>query len=326
MIKAKVYGFSYDEYVEIAHLINDFVLPKGLDDNELNTAIRQEEWDNLDIGDENKLLFYMAEDVINTWNCLWVNEQIAFYNHNTDRYSTNEITLMAYLQEKYQDQNITTSKMKEVIEQVRIQLQNNSNYWRERNKEYILCNNQLVSMLKDEVIPNTRTIFTDIYYPFSIMSKEEFENFNGRAKSFMEEISCGNKTTLQVMWECIGCMLSPDKPFGKIFIWYGSGANGKSLLIKLMDAIMGDFMTHSNILEINGKFSLEHVVNGVCNVTDDVGVTTLKETGLLKSIIQGSSIEIHRKFKSSIWWKPNSQFVLCCNDVPRINDTTPRND
>lgn len=89
---------------------------------------------------------------------------------------------------------------------------------------------------------------------------------------------------------------------------------------------MGDFMTHSNILAINDKFSLEHVVNGVCNVTDDVGVTTLKETGLLKSIIQGSSIEIHRKFKGSIWWKPNSQFILCCNDVPRINDTTPRND
>lgn len=326
MIKAKKYGFSYDEYVEMAHLINNFVLPNGLDEEELKTAIRQEEWDNLDIGDENKLLFYMAEDVINTWNCLWVNEQIAFYNHNTDRYSTNEITLMAYLQEKYQDQNITTSKMKEVIEQVRIQLQNNSNYWRERNKEYILCNNELVSMLKDEVIPNTRTIFTDIYYPFSIMSKEEFDNFNGRAKSFMEEISCGNKETLQIMWECIGCMLAPDKPFGKIFIWYGSGANGKSLLIKLMDAIMGDFMTHANVLAINDKFSLENVFNGVCNVTDDVGITTLKETGLLKSIIQGSSIEIKRKFKSSIWWKPNSQFILCCNDVPRINDTTPRND
>ena len=93
-----------------------------------------------------------------------------------------------------------------------------------------------------------------------------------------------------------------------------------------MNAIMGEFMTHANVLAINDKFSLENVVNGVCNVTDDVGITTLKETGLLKSIIQGSSIEIHRKFKGSIWWKPNSQFILCCNDVPRINDTTPRND
>lgn len=326
MIRAKRNEFTYEEYCEMAHIINNYVLPKGLDENELNTAIRREEWDNLTISKDKQLLFDMAEDVISTWNCLWVNEQIAFYNNNTERYSTNEVILMAYLQEKYSQQNITIARMKEVIEQVRIQLQNNSTYWRERNKEYILCDNKLVSMNKDDVIPNTRTIFTDIYYPFSIMTQEEFDNFNGRAKSFMDEISCGNKKTLQIMWECIGCMLAPDKPFGKIFIWYGSGANGKSLLIKLIKQIMGDFMTHANILAINDKFSLEHVINGVCNVTDDVGITTLKETGLLKSIIQGSSIEIHRKFKSSIWWKPNSQFILCCNDVPRINDTTPRND
>ena len=78
----------------------------------------------------------------------------------------------------------------------------------------------------------------------------------------------------------------------------------------------------------NFYMNLFHIIDTytVCNVTDDVGITTLKETGLLKSIIQGSSIEIHRKFKGSIWWKPNSQFILCCNDVPRINDTTPRND
>ena len=323
MIKAKLYGFSYDEYVEQAHLINNFVFPYPLSEDELNTAIRQEEWDSLDFGEEKQLLFDMAEDVINTLNCVWVNEQIAFYNHNTERYSTNEIIIRAYLQEKYSKRNITTARMKEVIEQVKIQLQNNQNYWRERNKEYILCNNELVSMNKDDVIPNTRTIFTDIYYPYSIMSKEEFDSFNGRAKSFMEEISCGNEKILQIMWECIGCMLAPDKPFGKIFIWYGSGANGKSLLIKLMDEIMGEFMTHANVLTINDKFSLENVFKGICNVTDDVGITALKETGLLKSIVQGGRIEVHRKFKDSIWWKPNSQFVLCCNDVPRINDTTP---
>ena len=218
MARAKRNGFTYEDYVEQANIINFFVLPKGIDKNELNTAIRQEEWDNLEISKEKQVLFDMAEDVITHWNCVWFNEQIAFYNHNENKYSTDEMVLLGYLQQKYQEQNIRIRTMKEVLEQVSIILQNNSNYWRERNNEYILCNNQLVSMLKDEVIPNTRTIFTDIYYPFSIMSKEEFENFNGRAKSFMEEISCGNKKALQVMWECIGCMLSPDKPFGKIFI------------------------------------------------------------------------------------------------------------
>lgn len=327
MIRAKKYGLTYEEYAEQANLINKFVLPSGLEEKELNTAIRQEEWDKLNILEEKQVLFVMAEDVINYWNCLWANNNIAFFNTDENRYSTKDLLLKCYLQEKYKYENITTSKIEEVLKQVEIQLQTKPNYWKERNNEYILCGNQLVSVLKDEVIPNTRTIYTDIYYPYEIMTQEEFENFNGRAKSFMEEISCYDKNknpdVINIIWECIGCMLAPTKPFGRIFIWYGSGANGKSLLLKLVKTIMGDLMTHANILAINDKFSLESVVNGISNVTDDVGVTTLKETGILKSLIQGSNIEVNRKYKSSIWWKPNSQFIICCNEVPKIADTSP---
>ena len=327
MIRAKKYGLTYDEYVEQANIINKFVLPSGLEETELNTAIREEEWENLTVSSEKQVLLSMAQDLIDHWNCLWSNEHIVFFDHNKNRYDTNEVTLKGYLQKKYQYENITTSKMKEVLEQVSILLQNNQNYWRKRNEEFILCNNNLVSVLGNKVIPNTRTIYTDIYYPYEIMTQEEFDNFNGRAKSFMEEISCYDKDKnpdiLTIIFECIGCMLSPIKPFGKLFIFYGSGANGKSLLLKLVEAIMGDLMTHSNILSVNDKFALEGVINGIANVTDDVGITTLKETGTLKSLIQGSSIEVNRKYKNSIWWKPNSQFIICCNEVPKISDTSP---
>ena len=326
MIKAKKNGFSYEEYTEMAHIINKYVLPSGLEEKELETAIRQEEWDKLEVSSDKQILFSMVQDVISFWNCIWVNNQLTFFNQEKNRYDTNEIVLQGYLQEKYKFENITTSKMKEVIEQVNIQLQIKPNYWYERNSEYILCGNHLVSTIKDEVIPNTRTIFTDIYYPYEIMTQEEFDNFNGRAKKFMEEISCYDKDknpdVLTIIWECIGCMLAPTKPFGKIFIWYGSGANGKSLLYNLIKYIMGDLLTNANILSINDKFALESVANGICNVTDDVGITTIKETGILKSLIQGGAIEIHRKYKKAIQWKPDSQFVICCNDIPNIADTT----
>lgn len=326
MIRAKKNGFTYNEYVEQAHIINNYVLPKGIDERELNTAIRQEEWDELTITADKSLLFDMAEDVIRYWNCLWANGKLTFFNSIENRYDTKEIILKGYLLDKYQHENITTQRIEEVLKQMEIQLKTNSNYWSERSREYILCKDKLVSVLKDEVIPNTRTIYTDIYYPYEIMTQEEFDNFNGRAKQFMEEISCynaeKNPDILKIIWECIGCMLAPTKPFGKIFIWYGTGANGKSLLLKLLKAIMGNLMTHANILNINDKFALEGVVSGISNVTDDVGITTLKETGTLKSIIQGGSVEVQRKHKTSIWWEPNSQFVICCNDVPKIEDTT----
>lgn len=323
MIRAKKDGFTYDDYVQMSYIINDYVLPHPLEHEELNTAIRPEEWDNLQIGEDKLTLQMMVEDLINRWNCIIGGETLSFYDDRIERYSKDVNTLQAYMLDKYASQNITTNKIEEVIDQMNIIIKDNMNkYGYTRNSEYILCNKHLVSMWKDDVIPSTRTIYTDVYYPYDIMTQEEFNNFNGRAKSFMEEISCNREDVKTVIWECLGCMLAPEKPFGKIFIFYGNGANGKSLLLDIMEHIMGPLLTHANILAINDKFALEQVIEGVANVTDDVGITTLKETGLLKTLVNGSSIEVNRKFKTPIKWKPNSQFVMCCNEIPRIADTT----
>ncbi len=325
MIKAKKSGFSYDDYVEMAHIINQYVLPQPLDEEELNTAIRPEEWDNLQLGEDKMTYEKMAQDVITTWNCVYLagkDENIAFYYGELDRYITDRDFIKNYMIKKYGDANMQTSKMDEVMEQVNIILKADAKYHSTRNTEYVLCDRQLVSMLRDDVRPNTRTIYTDVHYPFSFMDREEFDSFDGRAKSFMKQISCNNPMVERVIWECLGCMIAPSAKFGKIFIWYGSGANGKSLLLNIMEAIMGGLLTHSNILNINDKFALEDVVNGISNVTDDVGITTLKETGILKSLVDGSVINVNRKFKQPIKWKPDSQFVMCCNEIPKIADTT----
>lgn len=98
----------------------------------------------------------------------------------------------------------------------------------------------------------------------------------------MKDISCQDEMVEKVIWECVGCMLAPVKKINKIFIFYGSGANGKSVLLKLVKEIMGRLMTSANILNINDSFALQNVYKGICNVTDDVGITTLKETRSFK--------------------------------------------
>ena len=203
-----------------------------------------------------------------------------------------------------------------------IQLNNYTKYQYERNSEYVVCKDKLVSMWKDEVRDITRTIVTDVVYPYAVMTNEEFESYNGLMKKFLDDISCGRKETLQSICECVGCMLAPKNNFGKIFIWYGSGKNGKSTLMNLVAHIMGSLCTSANLLRINDSFALQSVMKGICNITDDIGTSPITETGLLKSVIQGSSIEVNRKYRDPIKWKPNTQFVVGCNDIPRIQDTS----
>lgn len=322
MIECKKVGFSYEEYCYIAGLINMYVLPEGLSDEELHTAIRQEEWDKLEIGDDKSVLLDKAQDVIDKWSCMYASEEIMFYDTELGHYSGNTAILENYIQEKYASENCTMAKIKEVMDHVNLLLKTKPRYTIERNSEYVICKDELVSMFKDERKPITRTIFTDVVYPYSIMTQEEFDKYNGLGKKFMKDISCNLPDVERVIFECMGCMLAPSQAFNKIFIWYGSGANGKSLLLKLMGTIMGELMTYANILNINDKFALESAVKGICNVTDDVGITTIRETGLMKSLVDGTYIEVCRKYKTPIKWKPNSQFVMCCNEIPKIADTT----
>lgn len=324
MIGAKKGGFSYNEYVEMAHIINNNVLPSGIPEDELNNAIRQEEWDKLTISELNEktLLLDMALDVINHWSCKISKGSLIFFDDNEGHYSNNEGILERYLQEKYKDQNITKGRMREVRNQMDIQLYTDKKYQCERNSEYVVCKDKLVSMWKNEIKDMTRTVVTDVVYPYSIMMQEELDNYNGIGKKFLKDISCNNEELENVICECLGCMLAPTNHFGKIFIWYGNGANGKTVLVKVMQTIMGSLLTNCNILKINDRFTLSRAYKGIANITDDVGVTTIKETGLLKSIIDGSEIEIERKYYDPIKWQPNSQFVMCCNQVPSIKDTT----
>lgn len=324
MIKAKKYGFSYEEYYEMAHIINNNVFDEGLDENELNIAIRQEEWDNLEIYEDKEklLLLDMARDVIEFWNCKIFNGTLIFFDENLGHYSSEENSIFCYIQEKYADQNITKSRMNEVLAQMDIQLNHYEKYKCERNSEYIVCKDKLVSMWENKVIDINREIVTDIYYPYSIMTQEELNNYNGIGKKFLDDISCNDKDIEQIICECLGCMLAPTNHFGRIFIWYGNGNNGKSVLIKVIKAIMGNLLTNANILSVNDRFGLSRAYKGIANVTDDVGVTTIKETGTIKSIIDGSAIEVDRKYRDPIDWVPNSQFVMCCNELPHIHDTT----
>ena len=203
-----------------------------------------------------------------------------------------------------------------------LQLRNHDKYKKERNNEYVICKDELVSMWNDKTMPLTRTIVTDIYYPYKVMTNAEYNKYDGIGKKFIDDITCENPEIKTVLSECLGCMLAPVSYFGKIFVWYGSGANGKSLLLKLMKKIMGDKMTAANILAINDSFGLQNVAKGICNVTDDVGTSVIRETGLLKSVIDGSEVEVNMKYQAPIMWKPTSQFIMCCNEIPRIADSS----
>lgn len=188
------------------------------------------------------------------------------------------------------------------------------------NIEYILCKNKLVSTLKEEVIVNTRNICTNIHYKYSIMNKAELDEYEKSQKigwKFLEDISSSNQEVKQVICESLGCMLAPIKPFNKLFIWYG---NNYDILLKVVQAIMGELLTNVDIFNINKRFTLSKLYKGIANITDTVDNTQIKDSKIIKQIINNRNIDIEIKSSDSINWTANTQLVICCNNLFNIKN------
>ena len=69
-----------------------------------------------------------------------------------------------------------------------LQLYTYPKYQCERNSEYVVCKDKLVSVWKDEIRDMTRNIVTDVVYPYSIMTQEELGSYNGIGKKFLNDI------------------------------------------------------------------------------------------------------------------------------------------
>jgi P4 family phage/plasmid primase-like protien len=116
----------------------------------------------------------------------------------------------------------------------------------------------------------------------------------------------------------------PDERF---YIWTGiSGANGKSTLVNLLEATLGDYTTSVDVSLLTNK----RANSG--NASPDVvrlrgkRLFTFQEpehddklrTGLLKQYTGGDTIIARELFKSPVTFKLQGTMVMCCNDLPTV--------
>lgn len=118
----------------------------------------------------------------------------------------------------------------------------------------------------------------------------------------------------------------------KLHIWTGTGANGKSMLMNLMEEALGDYSTKANISMFTqgraktGSASPEQVkLRGKRFVTmSEPDENYALNTGLIKEYTSGERISARDLFAKSseiLEFVLRCKFNLGCNDKPKINST-----
>lgn len=144
-----------------------------------------------------------------------------------------------------------------------------------------------------------------------------------RVDRFFEEVL--RKKDVAFMYELFGYALLAKKQLDTAVLFEGTGANGKSRMIDLIDAFVGeDVTTHVTPTQLSGEntYASAALVGKLLNTIDDLGNTPLKDLGVFKSIVSGSEIRAREIYHPAFKFKPTVLCVFGCNEVPVTADTS----
>lgn len=126
---------------------------------------------------------------------------------------------------------------------------------------------------------------------------------------------------IQLLQEYIGYCLVPDTRIHKFLWMVGAGANGKSLIIAVVTALVGkQNISYAQIERLQEKFVRAELQGKLVNISSEMSALATVADGYLKQITAGDIIEAERKHERPFSFKPYARLIGATNTLPRLLD------
>lgn len=128
---------------------------------------------------------------------------------------------------------------------------------------------------------------------------------------------------ISFLQEFFGYSLTPDVS-QQCFLWMvGSGANGKSLLLDVLTAIVGEKnVSNVKLEDLSKAFTRTTLQGKLVNVSNEMSASSTVADSFLKEIVSGERLHGEHKFGDHFYFWPTVKLVGATNVLPRLLDTT----
>ncbi|HQH15042.1 MAG TPA: phage/plasmid primase, P4 family [Bacteroidales bacterium] len=123
--------------------------------------------------------------------------------------------------------------------------------------------------------------------------------------------------------EFAGYCLTTDTRHQKALFLLGNGSNGKSIILDVLEAILGK--TNSSNLDFDqlGKqFTTNLLIGKLINICNDIDYKSSSSYGTFKRIVSGETILADRKNREPIKFRPHCKLIFAANRLPQATDTS----
>lgn len=131
------------------------------------------------------------------------------------------------------------------------------------------------------------------------------------------------KEAQDVLAEYVGWLFVPRLKLEKILFLYGSGCNGKSVFIDIVEALVGkENISHESLSDLCGEYganSRSNLAGKILNTCSDVAPNAFAGD-LFKRIASGEPISAKILYQDVTTLTDYARMMFCLNELPKTND------
>lgn len=151
-------------------------------------------------------------------------------------------------------------------------------------------------------------------------------NYNEEARpqefiKYLDTTFSDDKNLQRIVGEMFGYCLTTSIKFEKVFILFGEGGTGKSVLIDTLKTLITDRNCSGiRMSQLSQSFLRSQLKDKLLNIATEEENKLIKDTSMIKAIASGDPCEGQFKYKDSFIFHPFCKLVFAMNDLPPIQD------
>lgn len=186
-------------------------------------------------------------------------------------------------------------------------------------KHYINFRNCLLNINTLKTRTHSIKCYSTVQLPIKYNPKAKCPKF----LKFLNDVFQNDSELIAVVQEIMGYCISADNHAQCFFVFYGSGANGKSVLCNIMKSLVGERLCASiPISDLSKSFSRALLKDKTLNISTENEAPRGQgyNSEYIKKISGGDDIQAEFKGKNGFSFRPICKLVFAVNTLPQFSD------
>ena len=211
----------------------------------------------------------------------------------------------------------STHKTKEVKNKIRRQTYIKEDDEFDSYTNLINLKNGILDFETGTLIPHSPNYLFRIQLPVTYDQNATCEQF----KEYLDQCFPEEKNKISFL-ESFASTLLPNIHLEKMFMNVGSGANGKSTGLKVIEEFLGsDNVSNVSLHDMEAdRFAKAGLDGKLANIYADISRKEIPELGTIKAIISSDSIEVQRKNQHRFKMRNTAKLIFSCNELPELGE------